>query len=427
MKIKHCTLCDKQLVNVHHSTKYCSDCKKKALKNNQQNHYDRHKENKKFNKELELIKNFQDIVNKPFHLTGKGFNKVSKIKCKAYTQYLDKKWVDILKDYNCFDDLVLYIVESYKDFINETGKINLHEFAKWNKYCSYDLLIDIGIDLIKEKSGIAKRRYSDEDYIKNFQNIINTVGNPPLYSEFISHSKIQLNSYASKFNLKGKIYSELMRLLLTDEQFEIYLERYINHKSETGRVTGILSAQFTDEDYESEFHRVFNYCINEYGDVPSRRLFEALSKFDTSQYRRKYNKGWLEICEMYGYEVERNHKLEKMVLRSVETITGCTFVPQKTWDWLIGVGGKNMYCDGYFPKLQLVVEFDGVQHRKPIEAFGGMERFIRLQENDKLKEELLNQNNIRLLRIGSNEKWYNKEFLTEKLAQLKILFLTPTN
>lgn len=424
---KSCEICNHFMENVHHSKKYCENCRKEALKRNKRKHHAIHKDDKKKEKETNLIENFKKVVKEGFHLTGKGFNSVSKIKCKAYTQVLDKKWVEILKDYNKYDDLVNYVVNSYKLFYNETNKINLHDFAKWNKYCSYDILIDIGIDEIKKKANIQKLRYSDVDYIENFRNVMKAVGYPPLYTEFEKYSKININSYANKYNLKGKVYRELMKMLLNNDQYDLYLKRYKEHKSKVGAESGILSATFTDKDYQNEFKRVITLCEREYSEFPSRRLFNRLSNFDDSMYRRKYNKSWLEICEMYGYQVERNHKAEKMLLNLIKDLTGCNYIPQETWEWLIGVGGKHLYCDGYFNKLNLVIEFDGVQHRKPVDAFGGEKAFNRLQQNDKLKGELLNKNGIKLIRISSNSKWYDKDYIREILIKNDMPILTPTS
>ena len=124
---------------------------------------------------------------------------------------------------------------------------------------------------------------------------------------------------------------------------------------------------------------------------------------------------WLDVCNHYGYKVNKNHRVEKIVLDNVKELIGYDYEPQKTWEWLIGVGGKHMYCDGYFKDLKLVIEFDGRQHRIAIDKFGGSEKLKRQQENDKLKNELLDKYEINLIRIDSREKWHNIECLKQKL------------
>lgn len=50
-------------------------------------------------------------------------------------------------------------------------------------------------------------------------------------------------------------------------------------------------------------------------------------------------------------------------------------------------------------------------HRAPVANFGGTERFLKDQENDKLKEWLVRENGIKLLRVSSKEKWVDTDYL----------------
>ena len=56
--------------------------------------------------------------------------------------------------------------------------------------------------------------------------------------------------------------------------------------------------------------------------------------------------------------------------------------------------------DFYLPDYNLVIEYDGEQHFKPIEIFGGVERFEKTQELDALKTQLCEEHNIKLIRIS---------------------------
>lgn len=46
-----------------------------------------------------------------------------------------------------------------------------------------------------------------------------------------------------------------------------------------------------------------------------------------------------------------------------------------------------------------IIEFDGVQHEQPIDYFGGIESFNKLQQNDKIKNQYALSHNIPLVRI----------------------------
>lgn len=60
---------------------------------------------------------------------------------------------------------------------------------------------------------------------------------------------------------------------------------------------------------------------------------------------------------------------------------------------------KPLPFDFYIPKYNICIEYDGEQHYKPIEFWGGEKRFSERQLNDKTKNEYCNKNNITLLRI----------------------------
>jgi hypothetical protein len=74
------------------------------------------------------------------------------------------------------------------------------------------------------------------------------------------------------------------------------------------------------------------------------------------------------------------------------------FIPQKTFDDCIGK--KNMLpFDFYLPKYNLCIEFQGEQHFKPIEHFGGKHKFQKQKCNDEIKRNFCSLKGIRLLEI----------------------------
>lgn len=60
---------------------------------------------------------------------------------------------------------------------------------------------------------------------------------------------------------------------------------------------------------------------------------------------------------------------------------------------------RRLRFDFYLPDYNLCIEYQGMQHYKPIEAFGGLESFIKGQERDNMKREFCKKNNINLLEI----------------------------
>jgi len=77
------------------------------------------------------------------------------------------------------------------------------------------------------------------------------------------------------------------------------------------------------------------------------------------------------------------------------------FISHKTFDDLFGMGGGKLSYDFYLPELNLLIEYQGEQHERPIEVFGGIKQFQTQQEHDKRKREYANQHCMTLLEI-----WY---------------------
>lgn len=137
-----------------------------------------------------------------------------------------------------------------------------------------------------------------------------------------------------------------------------------------------------------------------------------LNKYDYSIVEYINNKTHIEIiCKNHGSFFQRpdNHlqgngcpnccssKGEK-IIESFLSNNKINFEPQKKFDEC-----KYKYklrFDFYLPEYNMCIEFDGIQHHKPIKIFGG---FKNLEENinkDTIKDNFCKINNIKLLRIN---------------------------
>ena len=77
------------------------------------------------------------------------------------------------------------------------------------------------------------------------------------------------------------------------------------------------------------------------------------------------------------------------------------YIGQKRFDKLLGLGGGGLSFDFYIPEYNLLIEYQGIQHEKPISKFGGIEQFKKQQEHDRRKREYAESNGFKLLEI-----WY---------------------
>lgn len=69
-------------------------------------------------------------------------------------------------------------------------------------------------------------------------------------------------------------------------------------------------------------------------------------------------------------------------------------------EYSVKIGGKSFRYDFYIPVIDLLIEYDGVQHFEPIEYFGGQKHFDKIIESDEIKDKWASENNKTLLRIS---------------------------
>ena len=74
-----------------------------------------------------------------------------------------------------------------------------------------------------------------------------------------------------------------------------------------------------------------------------------------------------------------------------------------------------MRFDFYLPKYNLCIEFDGKQHFKPNNFFGGISGFLETVRKDTIKNYFCEDNKIDLLRISYKEFNKIEDILSKKL------------
>jgi len=99
--------------------------------------------------------------------------------------------------------------------------------------------------------------------------------------------------------------------------------------------------------------------------------------------------------ELSGFSEGENKIKKYFIEKNIE------FLPQKCFD-----NCKNkikLRYDFYLPKYNILIEYDGIQHFKPIEFFGGEKEYKETIKKDNLKNLYAKNNNINLLRIKYTE------------------------
>lgn len=135
-------------------------------------------------------------------------------------------------------------------------------------------------------------------------------------------------------------------------------------------------------------------------------------KYDYSRfiYVKRRVKGKI-ICSIHG-EFEQtpdvhldNHGCPKCgfeskgetAIRNLLTKNNIKFIPEKKFRDCKNIG--ELPFDFYLPIQNLLIEYDGIQHFRSIDFFGGKEGLDELRKNDEIKNNYAKENNIKLLRI----------------------------
>lgn len=291
----------------------------------------------------------------------------------------------------------------------QNKELKLSEFCNWHRINKHSIIID---EVFENRKSLyqKQRKYTLDDLRDNFISLYNRFGRVPTYNEFVDNTSISLNTYCNKLKLSGQIYDTLIEMYLSKEIKDQYRKQMDDYRSKLGSTKGVMNfIKHTDKDLKLNFHKVFDYYYQKYNSYPTRRIFNSVSEIDESTYRKRLNKKWSELCEYYGYKISSKFKAEHLALEICKELFGADYIPQKTFEWLINDKNHHLFCDGYFEKLNIVVEFDGATHRVPIKIYGGQETTNRQKCNDLIKDKLLKEHGIVVIRIDSRLKWYTED------------------
>lgn len=88
-------------------------------------------------------------------------------------------------------------------------------------------------------------------------------------------------------------------------------------------------------------------------------------------------------------------------IKNILTRHEIEYITEKSFDDCINPITKHkLFFDFYLPKYNCCIEYDGIQHFKSVEYFGGEQSLIETQYRDSIKDEYCKNNNITLFRIS---------------------------
>lgn len=152
----------------------------------------------------------------------------------------------------------------------------------------------------------------------------------------------------------------------------------------------------------------------------ARKIHNNFYDYSLTNYKNAKTKVKI-ICPIHGvFEQTPNNHLNnqgcpkcnsskgEIAIREILKENNILFEEQKRFKKLI-----KFPFDFYLPKKNLLIEYNGIQHYKAIDFFGGEKQLAKQKENDKLKKDFCKTNNLNLLTISYKDNI--KEKLYEKI------------
>lgn len=143
----------------------------------------------------------------------------------------------------------------------------------------------------------------------------------------------------------------------------------------------------------------------------SKRLFPKMLKYNKTKYISSIHKVILTCVKHGDFNIEAYNHMRGHL--------GCSICRESTGENTIRlileelnikfireykIPGFQYRYDFYIPSENLLIEYDGIQHFKPIAIFGGEDSFKIIKIRDKAKNKLAKLKKINLLRISFLDK-----------------------
>jgi len=285
---------------------------------------------------------------------------------KVYGEY--ERVVDKLDSYT--DYAYLYMKDYEKAW----------ELKRKSRYISIDYIMTVGIkckdtsidgwNLISiNKSDTGLTKFGEENINKMAQLTTNYL--VKFYNE---HKMNLVEYYCTKLNYKNMGEKELLHLKeLYPNEDEFFRWEKINKR------TGIEGKNYgygwNSSSNMEPVHMLLSVGI---GYEIKRILRECENELREKQGLPRVGEGWISETELYCKICDAFPE-EKVIQHGRPR-------------WL-----KRQHLDIYFPKRNIAIEYQGGQHQKPVEFFGGEKAFEKIKELDRKKRELSEKHGCKLI------------------------------
>jgi len=214
-------------------------------------------------------------------------------------------------------------------------------------------------------------------------------------NKFIEKAKIV---HGNKYNYslaEYKTYDENITIICsTHGQFEQTPNNHLKGANclKCSLINRVINNNFIEKANKKHCNK-YNYSLVDYNGFNTKVKITCKIHGEFEQTPQNHLKG-------QGCPICKESNGEKKI-RDLLNNNEINFIPQKRFD-----GCKYKIAlpfDFYLPKYNTCIEYNGIQHYKAIDNWGGKERLIEQQKKDSIKKEYCNKNNIKLIIVKYNE------------------------
>lgn len=316
-----------------------------------------------------------------------------KCKCKVCNNVWEAKPQHLLRGHGCLKchlDKISLSIDDIQSRVKDIIIINMND-DKLNckcKICGYEWYTYKSCILQNHKCpqcAIKRRTLTNEEFINRLDKINKNI--------------ILLEEYKG-INNKIKV-----KCKICEEEYKITPNNLLKGKGNKCKNCLRIKKTYKKEEIENRLDGIS--IIGEYKNTCTKTLFECNKckhQWSALPSSILYGTGCPNCCLSKG---------EKIIKYFLEN-RNIKFEQQKRFPNLFYKSHKNkLSYDFYLPEYNLLIEYNGEQHYRPIDRFGGEKNFIEQQDRDKLKIQYAKNNNLNLLiiRYDENIKKKLKEYI----------------
>jgi hypothetical protein len=218
---------------------------------------------------------------------------------------------------------------------------------------------------------------------------------------------VKIDKRYNNFNLKiQKLSNSIILNERKNYPFTKYIKKLNHFKKDKNWNNGISSYWLRYDEHKLGFSSYTGLDKDSFIYYVENKLLETFSVFiDSLQNKYRVSKGLPKIGEGWISETELFYKIKEYFSDIEVKHHGKT-------KWL----GKQ-HIDIWIPKYRIGIEYQGEQHQRPIDFFGGEDGFIKNKERDERKKKLFELNNSHLIEVFPNYVFDDIVFQIEKIIK----------